>query len=259
MVEKRESVWRRLEDRRVPDALIARAYERAGAQVRSLFKQEIAAAHAAFSQGLPSLGVDALVRWPGLEIRRRRKPVDWAVVALDAPSLCLPQADDGARESADRSLARSAVLAAVSAVFAGVGNVWILLAGDPSLQKAADVAGTDADETLLAGLELGGIENICALGPQELAEIFDLLAAERSGRIVIPGRPAWRLRALALADAGREVGVWCAGEEKKETEDGAGGWQTLWPLLPVSFFMDEDIAWREAGQEECGLLPGSAE
>lgn len=261
MMEKRENVWQRLESLRVPDAVIAQAYESAGARARSLFKQEIAAAHAVFSQALPSLGEDALARWPGLEIRRRRRPVDWALVALDVSSLCAPEGGTGGgREHARHRLASPAVLAAVSAVFAGVRNIGVLLAGESIPQGTSGSAGPDAGEALLAGLELGGIENVCAAGPQALAEIFDLLAAETSGRILILGRPAWRLKALALADAGRDVGTWCAGEGRKGAEGIPGGWKTLWPLLPVSFFMREDVAWRESGREEgCGLLPGSAE
>ena len=300
-----KTVWEQLEAARVDDAVIGEAYEAAGARSRSLLKTCIAQAHAAYAHILPLQAQESITGYPGITVRRSVRPVDWCLVLLEEQGSFLGAGGyrtgfghDGAgkrralfsapemEDAEEMDFARRGMLAALSAVFAGVAEVWAVIveSGDKphgSLPGAMDL--------VFAGLELAGIENVCRLPEAELSGIFSRLGAEGPGRILIMGAPCWKDAALQCACAQDGIAVWCEGrvsgkmcEEPKSAPGDAAAkcagaacstraaaaaqsakgttqpeemalrscheeeepWQTLWPLLPVSFFREERIECR---------------
>ncbi len=164
-----------LDQHRVADELRAEAYEQAGAQLRGLFKQNIADQHRLLEQRLPCAAHTREVVYGSEACARTSRPAPWCLILHDA-----------GYASAPRALA-----AAVPAILAGVENIWAVALHDK--HKVIMPA-----PQLLAAWELAGVENTAAALDKELLPLLlDILTSDTfdrqqgPGRILILGSPVW--------------------------------------------------------------------
>lgn len=159
-----------LQERLVPDARFARAYDALGDDRRALLKSVIAR-HYALNPPLGTLHSCSTERLPLLERSVVCEPVSFAVLlgdeSLDAPALFLA--------------------ALVPALCARVPEVLAVRLGKRS----------DIPDPLLVACELSGQERLASLGPVQLERlVLDCAASEAPGVLLYPDTPAF-LRLLA--------------------------------------------------------------
>lgn len=161
-----------LEQHRLDDALSAEAYEQAGAVLRGLFKQQIAAQHRLVEQRLPATAETREILYGNEACALVARPAPWCLILHDPAYAAAPRA----------------LAAAVPALLAGVPEVWAV-GLRPAGGKAAPAP------LLLAAWELAGLENV-ALAPERdllplLPEILNQGGPAGPGRVLVLGSPAW--------------------------------------------------------------------
>lgn len=273
-----KAVWEQLDARRVDDDIIGDAYEAVDAPLRAELKTCIARAHAAFGHITPCLEQKSHVVYAGGEVRCSRRPAHWCLVLLDREE----NEDSGLVNDTERDslltrakkdlscsrnaltqemrIARHAMLAALSAVFAGVCEIWVVIveSRESAERRSLSDRARTVSPLVYAGLELAGIENVCLLPHSALLDMIPCLAGKGPGRLLVMGNPCWKHEVLQYASARNGIAVWCEGAGVDETdicpEALAPGqkdveWSLLWPILPVSFFQEERIECRDQESE----------